>query len=180
MTLATPGAGTAAGASSVLAVPTANLLVAGIGELVVTRDTSLHLVAYGLGSCVALAAWDPVTKAAALGHFMLPSGAAGPTPGTPVKFVDGGLDHFLHAFKSIGGQLPRAQLKAAGGAAMLAIMSAGMDIGQRNGAAIRAGLGAAGLRLHAHDLGGSSGRTVLLTAADGRLLVKSVSSTSVL
>jgi chemotaxis protein CheD len=180
MTLATTGAGTSAGPSSVLVVPTTGLLVAGIGELVVTRDTTLHLVAYGLGSCVALSAWDPVTKAAALGHFMLPAGAAGLTPTTPVKFVDGGLDHFLDAFKSIGGRLPRAQLKAAGGASMLSIMAGGLDIARRNGDAILAGLGAAGLRLQAKDLGGSAGRTVLLAAADGRLLVKSVSSTSVL
>jgi chemotaxis protein CheD len=162
----TPGVGT-----------TGQMLVAGIGEMVVTRDPATMLVAYGLGSCVALALWDPHTKLAALAHFMLPSG---PLTHPPVKFVDSGLPTLLAEFQRAGGLPRRAQLKAAGGAAMLAVVATTMEIGKRNAEALESALGVHGLRLHARDLGGKSGRTVQLEPATGRLLVKSVSSVSVL
>jgi chemotaxis protein CheD len=139
--------------------------------MVLSRDATATLVAYGLGSCVALAAWDPVSRVGALAHFMLPKGQS---DGLPVKFVDSGLHGFLDAFASAGGRVPRARFKAAGGASMLALVSDGLEIGRRNSEAVMAGLSAAGLRLHASDLGGKAGRTVQLSVASGRLLVKSI------
>ena len=162
---------------SAASVGTGPMLVAGIGEMVVTRDPSTMLVAYGLGSCVALALWDPATKLAALAHFMLPSG---PLTNPPVKFVDSGLPTFLAEFQRAGGVPRRAHVKAAGGAAMLAVVATTMEIGKRNAEALVGALGNQGLRLHAQDLGGKAGRTVQLEPATGRLLVKSVSSVSVL
>ena len=53
-----------------------SLLVAGIGEMVMSSRLGAHLVAYGLGSCIALAVWDPRTRVAGLAHFMLPTGPA--------------------------------------------------------------------------------------------------------
>jgi chemotaxis protein CheD len=168
MTLAAPVTGGAAAGQ---------VLVAGIGEMVVTLDPSSILVAYGLGSCVALSLWDPQVKAAALAHFMLPSG---PLTSLPVKFVDSGLPTLLAEFQRAGGRPRRAQLKAAGGAAMLAVVATSMEIGRRNAEALQAALGRHGLRLDRHDFGGKTGRTVQLEAATGRLLIKSVSSVSVL
>jgi chemotaxis protein CheD len=169
MVLATPVAAAPAGERRVL--------VAGIGEMVLTRDPSDVLVAYGLGSCVALAAWDPQTKLAALAHFMLPSG---PLSHPPVKFVDSGLPTFLSEFAKAGGIARRAQFKAAGGAAMLAVVAVTMEIGKRNADAVQTVLGAHGLRLLQSDLGGKAGRTVQLEPATGRLLIRSVSRVSVL
>jgi chemotaxis protein CheD len=153
------------------------VLVAGIGEMVVTGNPQAALVAYGLGSCVALAMWDPRSHTAGLAHFMLPTGPLGHPP---VKFVDSGLPQFVSEFKRRGGDPKRAQLKAAGGAAMLAIMVSGMEIGKRNAEALDIALDRHGLRLHRRDLGGTSGRTVQLEPATGRLLIKSVTSVSVL
>jgi len=153
------------------------VLVAGIGEMVITRDPATLLVAYGLGSCVALCLWDPQSKVAALAHFMLPSG---PLNSPPVKFVDSGLPTFLTEFRRAGGQPRRSEIKAAGGAAMLAVVATTMEIGKHNGEALQAALGQHGLRLHKQDLGGKAGRTVQLEPATGRLLIKSVSSVSVL
>ena len=149
------------------------LLVAGIGEMVISRDPRTTLIAYGLGSCVALVAWDPHTAVGGLAHFMLP---AGPPGGPPAKFIDGGLKAFLDGFTQQGGRPRHAQLKGAGGAAMLSIVSGGLEIGRRNAEAVAAGLAALGLTLHARDFGGTSGRTVQLEVANGRLLVKSVST----
>jgi chemotaxis protein CheD len=155
------------------------LLVAGIGEMVLTGDPAVGLIAYGLGSCVALSVWDARTMVAALAHFMLPTAASGSAV-APVKFVDTGLPALLGAFEERGGNVRNAQFKAAGGAAMLAINTSALEIGRRNAEAVVAALTARGLRLGATDFGGTSGRTVQLEVPNGRLHVKSVMQTSVL
>lgn len=154
------------------------LIAAGIGELVVSADPATVLVAYGLGSCVALAAHDARGGIAALAHFMLPAGTA--SAEAPVKFVEPGLDAFLEAFVAAGGDPARATYKAAGGAAMLRLAGGGLDIGQRNAEAVRRGLERRGLRLAAADLGGSAGRTVQLETRTGRFLVRSIVGTTTL
>ncbi len=150
-----------------------SLLVAGIGEMVLSSSPDDHLVAYGLGSCIALAVWDPRARVGGLAHFMLPSGPA--NNGSPVKFIDAGIDTFLHALESKGAVLTRSTLKAAGAAAMLTVGS-GLAIGKRNAEAMQAALTERGLNLTATALGGNTGRTVQLEVADGRFLIKSLSS----
>jgi chemotaxis protein CheD len=142
------------------------LLVAGIGEMVLSSSPDAQLVAYGLGSCIALAVWDPKARVGGLAHFMLPS---------PVKFIDSGLDTFLHALEGKGALLSRCVLKAAGAAAMLTVGD-GLAIGKRNAEVMQSALSERGLQLTATALGGNSGRTVQLGVGDGRLLIKSVSS----
>jgi chemotaxis protein CheD len=150
-----------------------NLMVAGIGEMVLSSSTEVRLVAYGLGSCIALAVWDPRAKVGGLAHFMLP---AGPASGTnPVKFIDTGLDPFLRALETKGAMLSRCTIKAAGAAAMLTV-GGGLAIGKRNAEALQGALTQRGLTLHASSLGGNAGRTVQLEVSDGRFLIKSLSS----
>jgi chemotaxis protein CheD len=149
-----------------------SLLVAGIGEMVMSSSSDAHLVAYGLGSCIALAVWDPRTRVAGLAHFMLPTGPANAT--SPVKFRDSGIDTFLKAVEGTGAVMNRSILKAAGAAAMLTV-GGGLAIGKRNSEALKAALAQRGLELTASALGGTVGRSVQLEVADGRFLVKSVS-----
>jgi len=106
-----------------------SLLVAGIGEMVLSSSSDAHLVAYGLGSCIALAAWDPRSKVGGLAHFMLPNGPANNS--SPVKFIDTGLDTFLTAMADKGAIPNRCVFKAAGAAAMLTV-GGGLAIGKRN------------------------------------------------
>jgi chemotaxis protein CheD len=160
-----------------MAISSPPMLVAGIGEMVLSADPGTTLVAYGLGSCIGLALWDPRTKVAGLAHFMLPSGPAG---ASPVKFVDTGMPAFLAAFIKLGGDPARSQVKAAGGASMLALVAGTMEIGKRNAEAVQTALAARGMRLGATELGGKVGRTVQLDVGTGRLLVKGVASTSTL
>lgn len=149
------------------------MMVAGIGEMVLSASAESHLVAYGLGSCIALAAWDPRTKVGGLAHFMLPNGTA--NNGSPVKFIDTGLDTFLSALEQQGAVISRCTLKAAGAAAMLSV-GGGLAIGKRNAETMESALAERGLRLTATALGGNTGRTVQLDVGDGRFLIKSLSS----
>jgi chemotaxis protein CheD len=152
-----------------------SLLVAGIGEMVISSDPQAHLVAYGLGSCIALAVWDPRARVGGLAHFMLPTGPA--NAGSPVKFIDSGLDAFLDAVAARGATLSRCSLKAAGAAAMLTV-GGGLAIGKRNAETMSTALAARNLTLTATSLGGNAGRTVQLEVGDGRFLIKSLSSVS--
>ena len=152
---------------------TSSLLAAGIGEMVLSSSPDDHLIAYGLGSCIALAVWDPRARVGGLAHFMLPSGPA--NSGSPVKFIDTGLDTFLRALEAQGAVLNRSTLKAAGAAAMLTV-GGGLAIGKRNAETMQSSLTERGLNLTASSLGGNVGRTVQLEVADGRFLIKSLSS----
>ena len=150
-----------------------SLQVAGIGEMVLSSSSDAHLIAYGLGSCIAVAVWDPRAKVGGLAHFMLPSGPA--NAASPVKFIDTGLDTFLKAMEAKGAVLTRSTFKAAGAAAMLTI-GGGLAIGKRNAESMEAALTERGLKLAATALGGNAGRTVQLEVADGRFLIKSLST----
>ena len=152
-----------------------SLLVAGIGEMVLSSSSDARLVAYGLGSCIALAVWDPRAKVGGLAHFMLPNGPA--NAASPVKFIDTGLDTFLKAMEAKGAVMNRSIFKAAGAAAMLTV-GGGLAIGKRNAEMIQAALTERGISLAATALGGNAGRTVQLEVADGRFLIKSLSSVS--
>ena len=149
------------------------LLVAGIGEMVLSSDSEAHLVAYGLGSCIALAVWDPRTKVGGLAHFMLPAGPANSR--SPVKFIDSGMDVYLRELEARGAFLGRSMFKAAGAAAMLTV-GGGLAIGKRNAESVQTALAQRGLGLTAMALGGTVGRTVQLDVGDGRFLIKSLSS----
>jgi len=147
-----------------------------IGEAVVDVAKGT-LVALGLGSCVGLVAWDPVTRVGGLAHFMLPTGTRA---GQPAKYVDSGLPWFLRALSKAGASRRRLLFKAAGGAAMFAGVSGSLEVGRRNVSAVRDALTEAGFRLTAEDLGGSVGRSIELDLATGQLTIRTIHGTSIL
>jgi chemotaxis protein CheD len=148
----------------------------GIGEAIVD-GSGARLTALGLGSCVGLAAWDPVTHVGGLAHFMLPSGTR---VGNPAKYVDTGLPWFLKALSDAGASPRRSRFTAAGGAAMFPSVSGSLEVGRRNVSALGHALRAAGLRLTAHDLGGAIGRSLELDLGTGRLAIRTIHGTSIL
>jgi chemotaxis protein CheD len=148
----------------------------GIGEGIVAGSGG-SLAAFGLGSCVGLAAWDPVARVGGLAHFMLPTGVRA---GNPAKYVDTGLTWFLNALTEAGASPRRARFKAVGGAAMFIGMSGNLEVGRRNIDALDRAMAAAGLRLTAHDLGGSIGRSMSLDLKSGRLSIRTIHGTSLL
>ncbi|MGZ3387730.1 MAG: chemotaxis protein CheD, partial [Isosphaeraceae bacterium] len=47
-------------------------LVVGISDLKVSNNPADSMITYALGSCIAVAVYDPVAKVGGLLHFMLP------------------------------------------------------------------------------------------------------------
>src|SRR5688500_1052234 len=126
----------------------AQRVVIGVGDMSVSNNPSITLSTYALGSCVAVAAYDPVTHAAGLLHVMLPDSAISPQKAVsqPAMFVDTGMPHLLRALAGLKGEPRRLQIFLAGGASVLC-KSDSFKIGERNIRATLNDLAARGLRV---------------------------------
>lgn len=152
-------------------------LAVGLGEIQVSRDPQDQLVAYGLGSCVAVAMHDPAARIAGLLHAVLPERPQEAAPLCP-KYVDAGIQALLEQVEALGAVRFRLHVRLVGGANMLALANAGLalNIGERNIAIARSTLAGLRLRVAAEDVGGNKGRTVRLSVADGRMTVRVLGS----
>lgn len=146
----------------------------GIGQLAVSRDPEEALIAYGLGSCVGMAVYDPLAKVAGMVHVLLPSSnGRQPDDREPARFADTGVERLMTLLHGAGAMQSRMQVKIAGGAAVLGKANAEkFKIGERNVEAILDQLRRFGLRLVAQDVGGTQGRTLELHVATGRSYVR--------
>jgi chemotaxis protein CheD len=150
-----------------------------IGELVVSKNPEDTLVAYGLGSCVAVAMYDPTKKVAGMIHSLLPqasktsnnSGAK-----TVAKFVDEGIPLLVESIQKAGASKNRLVVYLCGGAQMLTApgFKNSLNIGQRNVETAEVVLKASGFRVQARSTGGNAGRTVRMQVDTGEITVKTL------
>ena len=134
--------------------------MARMGEYAVSREAGALLTALGLGSCIGLALVDRRTGVAGLAHIVLPIGnPAADDP--PVKYAPTGVPFLIELVVALGARRPRLEAVLVGGASMFATSpSAGLEVGQRNEAAVREELGRARIPILAAQTGGNRGRTV--------------------
>lgn len=128
-----------------------------------------------LGSCIGIAIYDRVAKVGGLGHVILPSSQEG--SGDPGKFADTAVDLLVERITAEGGEPKRFAAKITGGAAMFG-PSGSTNLGQRNAEAVRARLASHSIRLVAEDVGGTSGRKMLLDPATGDVQVEMIGQES--
>lgn len=152
-------------------------VILGLGELHAEADSSTVLSCLGLGSCVALCLHDPVTKAGAMAHMVLPASAEGRGDKIP-RFVDVAVPMLLMEMERLGSPRSRLVAKLVGGAQMMNSASAALNIGQRNIEAAEEALRQQGVPLAASDTGGNQGRTVRLLLETGQVTVTTVGGSS--
>lgn len=147
--------------------------VVSISDAKVSADTADTLITYSLGSCIGVAAYDPVTRVGGLLHFQLPTSTldADRARQNPLMFADTGFARLLEHIADAGGEKRRLKVRIAGAAQMLR-ESGAFDIGRRNHAAIRKILWQHGLFLDGEHVGGSTPRTMSLAVADGSVTLK--------
>lgn len=152
-----------------------HIVSVGLGELRVSRDPRVCLVAHGLGSCVGVCAYDPVAHVGAMLHAMLPENT-GHGPAQSTKYVDSGIRQLLEEMTGQGMLRQRLIVRLAGGAHMLTApgFKNTLNIGARNADMALAALQREGLRVAAADTGGHFGRTVRLYVSNGTVTVRSV------
>jgi chemotaxis protein CheD len=163
----------------VLPLETAKLdrgsLVIGMGEVAVTSSPTATLTCIGLGSCIAVCAYDLVVKLGGMIHIVLPQ-HHNDNPAEFSKYADTGVPLMLAKMIQGGGRLDRLIVKIAGGAQMT--ISPGLKdtfrTGEKNLVAIMTALDKLNVALSAADVGGTLGRTVKMHIATGAVTVKTV------
>jgi chemotaxis protein CheD len=145
----------------------------GISDCKVTREVEAMLVTYALGSCIAVAMHDPVSKVSGLLHYMLPESAidAKKAEQNPFMFADTGIPRMIEALKAAGGDGKRMIVQLTGGAQVLDSQGV-FQIGKRNYLAARRILWKTGILVAAEAVGGEVSRTTRLEVSSGRLWVR--------
>jgi chemotaxis protein CheD len=145
----------------------------GMADLKVTEYPNA-LTTLGLGSCVGICLYDPVTKVTGMAHIMLPSSKAIRKNENVAKFADTAVVELIKQMESKGAKKTRFFAKIAGGAQMFSFSSQNdaMKIGERNAEAVRSMLKELNIPIRADDTGGNFGRTIEFYSADARLLIK--------
>lgn len=152
-----------------------------IGDVKVARGDSL-LFTIGLGSCVAVALWDPELCIGGLAHAILPTPGSGRAEAPRGRFVETAVPELLRMMVDAGATAQQLRARIAGGASMFrdVLESEGLKLGRRNVEAAQEALAKEGLQVEGEDVYGTYGRSVFLRTRDGRMLVTSVNHDDVL
>lgn len=152
-----------------------NMIKVGMADLKVCKCPDA-LTTLGLGSCVGVALYDPVTKVSGLLHCMLPDSTQFRNNSNIAKFADTGIDELIHQMRMLGANENRLVAKIAGGAQMFANKSNNdsLRVGERNSIAVKEKLKSLHIRLLSEDCGQNFGRTVEFYSETGDYVIKAV------
>jgi chemotaxis protein CheD len=145
-------------------------VVVRMSELAVSAVPGDELVSVGLGSCIGLALVCRHGRACGLAHVMLPE-ACGHASDHAGKYGDQAVPALMARLGRLGVSPEALDAIVVGGAQMFPD-AAGMAIGARNDAAVRAALGRARIPVVAAATGGSIGRTIRVDVATGTVTVR--------
>jgi chemotaxis protein CheD len=137
------------------------------------HDTTIATI--GLGSCIAIALYDPVNRVGGLAHILLPSISLSRDASNLAKFPETAVPMLLREMRRLGAN-GRITAKIAGGSSMFGSLlpGGGINMGERNIEATREALARNDVTLTAEDVGGDYGRSVYFDLASGTVIVKSL------
>ena len=149
-------------------------MIVGISDLKVSKSPDDVLVTFALGSCIAVAIYDPLIKAGGLLHYMLPDSTLDPqkAQSQPGMFADTGIPLLFKSCYRLGCEKKRMIVKVAGGASILDDANF-FRIGQKNITALRKIFWKNNVMIDAEDTGSNCNRTVRLNLANGKFSIRS-------
>lgn len=140
------------------------------GHMVVSREPCR--VTTVLGSCVAVALWDPSSGIGGVNHFLLPHGSDSP------RFGNVAVRTLIREVVAAGGRRRLLQAKLFGGACVLRAFKHGgtgtAHLGQKNVEVARQILSDEGIPVTAEDTEGDRGRKLIFQTHDGAAWVRSL------
>ena len=147
----------------------------GMADLNICKAPDM-ITTLGLGSCIGIAVYEPVTKVGGLAHIMLPDSTQMRNNSNIAKFADTGIEELIKRVTMAGANKRRLVAKIAGGAKMIEVkgVSGVGNVGERNAIASKAKLNQLGIPLLAEETGLNYGRTVELYPATGEFYIKAV------
>ena len=132
----------------------------------------------GLGSCVGVTLYDPITKIGGMLHLMLSDSTRSAYTNNinRAKFADTGIRDMYDKLIELGASKKDIVAKIAGGAQMFEIKEGNdlLNIGDRNIEATRKTLGELQIVILGEDVGDTYGRTIELDLDNGNLKVTTV------
>lgn len=151
------------------------IIKVGMADLKTTKSPGI-LTTLGLGSCIGICLYDPMTKVSGMAHIMLPSSKSIKNNKNIYKFADTGIEKLIEEMVANGASKHRMISKIAGGAQMFSFSSKNdiMKIGERNAIAVKKILKEFGIPIKAEDTGGNYGRTIEFHSLNGKLMVKTI------
>lgn len=143
------------------------------GDCRISRTPSDVLNTHALGSCIAVALYDPAVRIAGLLHYMLPDSSLDSERAMqrPFLFADTGIRLLVQRICRLGARRPRLIAFAAGGARMLGPEET-LDIGARNQDAMRTAFRSEGICVHRQEIGGRAPRSISIAVADGHIVLR--------
>jgi chemotaxis protein CheD len=153
----------------------------GIAQMRITKESSDVLTAPNLGSCVAVAVFDPIKKIGGMIHCLLPMSKSDPAKAKdkPEMYVDTGVALLLESILALGSTKKDLQIIAAGGAQINDPNNV-FEIGKKNIVVLKKILWKNNLLMKASDFGEDYSRTVTLDMKDGRVTLKAKGDTKLL
>ena len=152
-------------------------IVVGMAEIQVRRYPCATLSCLGLGSCIALCTYDPVSKVGGIVHIVLPNSESKANV-TPTKYADTAVPFLLNEMAKQGGSRSRIIVKLVGGAQLS--LAPGLDsvfkTGERNLKETEIALAKERIPVVATDVGGNKGRTIHFYLDTGKITIKSAGS----
>jgi chemotaxis protein CheD len=147
-------------------------LLVNIADMKISRDPDEFLVTYSLGSCVALALYDPHVKVSGLIHIMLPDSQIDRDAQNIniYKYVDTGVPALYKEMFKYGCKRNHIITKVIGGSNVMD-KNKFFNIGERNYTNVRKMLWRNNMIIHKEDVGGSKSRTVKIYTNTGKVIV---------
>lgn len=147
----------------------------GMAELKVAKAPQ-KLASLGLGSCVAVCAYDRDAKIGGLAHVMLPSSLKVQQNANPAKFANTAVPLLLSEMVKLGAMIYHIKVNMVGGANMFSFTSedSSLNIGNRNIQAVELACAEAKISIIAKEVGGNSGRSVLFDLSTGKVEVRTI------
>lgn len=152
-----------------------NKISVGIGEMKISKDKNEVVVVYGLGSCVAVVAYDAIARIGGILHVLLSENNNTQTENYKefLKYADTGIPMFISAMEDLGATRFSMEVKLIGAAHMFpSINEMSINIGEDNVRIAKEILKKHFVRIVAEDIGGVIARTIQLFINSGKVLIK--------
>lgn len=149
-------------------------ITVGLGEVFVTQDPSLSVACFGLGSCICICAFDPITRIAGMAHVVLPECKGTYDNKASTKYADVAVPFLIKEIENSGGFKAHLKVKLVGGAQMIhsAEFNDAFEMGVRNLRKIKEILANEKITITGEDTGGNYGRSVWMFVKSGKVLVR--------
>jgi chemotaxis protein CheD len=125
-----------------------------------------------VGSCVAVCLWDRGIKAGGINHYVLP-GSVGMA--ATLRHGETAMNELIERLIKLGAGSRTLRARVFGGSCVIdAFRASGNDLGSKNVLVARRLLSAHRIPIIQEDVGGSSGRKIVFSTADGEAIVRSL------